>query len=100
MHGVQGPSVVSPDGRSLDDFYLARLNADEVQLDLFRDYAKNVALYPQFRKYFRKYQPPLLAVWDKNDPFSLPASAEAFKRDIPKARVKFYDTGDFALETH
>lgn len=99
-HGVADPTVVSPDGRSLDDFYLARPDAAEVQLDLFKDYANNVALYPQFQDYFRKHQPPLLAVWGKNDPFFLPAGAEAFKRDIPKAQVKFYDTGHFALETH
>jgi pimeloyl-ACP methyl ester carboxylesterase len=99
-HGVADPSLVSPDGRSLDDFYLARPGADEVQLDLFRDYASNVALYPQFQEYFRKYQPPLLAVWGKNDPFFLPAGAEAFKRDMPKAQVQFFDTGHFALETH
>lgn len=99
-HGAPDPSLVSPDGRSLDDFYLARPDADEVQLDLFKDYANNVALYPQFQDYFRKYQPPLLAVWGKNDPFFLPAGAEAFKRDIPKAQVTFYDTGHFALETH
>src|SRR5215467_2578170 len=99
-HGVPDPSVVSPDGRSLDDFYLARPNADEVQLDLFKDYANNVALYPKFQEYFRKYQPPLLAVWGKNDPFFLPAGAEAFKRDIPTAQIHFYDTGHFALETH
>ena len=99
-HGVPDPTVVSPDGRSLDDFYLARPNADEVQLDLLKDYASNVALYPQFQEYFRKYQPPLLAVWGKNDPFFLPAGAEAFKRDIPMAQVHFYDTGHFALETH
>ena len=99
-HGVPDPTVVSPDGRSLDDFYLARPGADEVQLDLLKDYANNVALYPQFQEYFRKNQPPLLAVWGKNDPFFLPAGAEAFKRDIPKAQVHFYDTGHFALETH
>ena len=99
-HGVPDPSVVSPDGRSLDDFYLARPNADEVQLDLFKDYANNVALYPNFQEYFRRYQPSLLAVWGRNDPFFLPAGAEAFKRDIPKAQVKLYDTGHFALETH
>jgi len=99
-HGVADSTLVSPDGRSLDDFYLARPNADEVQLDLFKDYASNVTLYPKFQEYFRKYQPPFLAVWGKNDPFFLPAGAEAFKRDIPKAQVKFYDTGHFALETH
>jgi hypothetical protein len=25
---------------------------------------------------------------------------EAFKRDIPEADVRFFDTGHFALETH
>jgi pimeloyl-ACP methyl ester carboxylesterase len=71
-----------------------------VQLDLFKDYATNVALYPKFQEYFRKFQPPLLAVWGKNDPFFLPAGAEAYKRDLPKAQVQFVDTGHFALETH
>ena len=99
-HGVSDASLVSPDGRSLDDHYLARAGAHEAQLDLFLDYASNVALYPQFQAYFRKYQPPLLAVWGKNDPFFLPAGAEAFRRDIPQADVHFYPTGHFALETH
>ena len=99
-HGVADPSVVSPDGRSLDDHYLARPGAHEAQLDLLLDYASNVALYPQFQAYFRKHRPPLLAVWGKNDPFFLPAGAEAFKRDNPEAEVKFYPTGHFALETH
>jgi len=99
-HGVADPSAVSPDGYSLDDFYLARHGADEVQLDLFGDYKSNVALYPKFQQYFKAHKPPLLAVWGKNDPFFLPAGAEAFKRDIPNATVRFFDTGHFALETH
>jgi pimeloyl-ACP methyl ester carboxylesterase len=99
-HGVRDLSLVSPDGFSLDDFYLSRLGNDEVQLDLFLDYANNVAMYPTFQEYFRKYQPPLLAVWGKNDPFFLPPGAEAFKRDIPSAVVQFVDSGHFALETH
>ena len=99
-HGVADPSLVSPDGRSLDDHYLARPGAHEVQLDLFLDYASNVVLYPTFQAYFRDYRPPLLAVWGKNDPFFLPAGAEAYKRDIPGAEVRFFDTGHFALETH
>jgi len=99
-HGVADASAVSPDGNSLDNFYLARPGADEVQLDLFGDYKSNVALYPEFQNYFRRHKPPLLAVWGKNDPFFLPAGAEAFKRDIPDAEVRFFDTGHFALETH
>jgi pimeloyl-ACP methyl ester carboxylesterase len=99
-HGVADTSLVSPDGHSLDNFYLARPGADEVQLDLFGDYKNNVAMYPEFQAYFRKNKPPFLAVWGKNDPFFLPPGAEAFKRDIPGAEVRFFDTGHFALETH
>jgi pimeloyl-ACP methyl ester carboxylesterase len=99
-HGVSDATGVSPDGYSLDNFYLARPGADEAQLDLFGDYKSNVALYPAFQKYFRDRKPPFLAVWGKNDPFFLPAGAEAFKRDIPGALVRFLDTGHFALETH
>jgi pimeloyl-ACP methyl ester carboxylesterase len=100
IHGVSDATTVSPDGYSLDNFYLARPGAHEPQLDLFGDYKTNVALYPTFQKYFRDHQPPLLAVWGKNDPFFLPPGAEAFKRDIPSAVVRFFDTGHFALETH
>jgi pimeloyl-ACP methyl ester carboxylesterase len=99
-HGVSDTTTVSPDGYSLDNFYLARPGADEVQLDLFGDYKSNVALYPAFQAYFRKHRPPFLAIWGKNDPFFLPPGAEAFKRDIPDAVVRFLDTGHFALETH
>jgi pimeloyl-ACP methyl ester carboxylesterase len=99
-HGVADTSLVSPDGYSLDNFYLARPGADEVQLDLFGDYKSNVALYPEFQAYFRKHKPPLLAAWGRHDPFFLPPGAEAFKRDIPAADVRFFDTGHFALETH
>lgn len=99
-HGVADASQVSPDGYTLDNFYLARPGADEVQLDLFGDYKSNVELYPEFQAYFRKYQPPLLAVWGRNDPFFLPAGAEAFKRDLMHAEVRLLETGHFALETH
>lgn len=99
-HGVTDIEAVSPDGYSLDDFYMTRAGAHEVQLDLFLDYANNIALYPEFQAYFRQHQPKLLAVWGRNDPFFLPAGAEAFKRDIPQAKIVFYDTGHFALETH
>jgi pimeloyl-ACP methyl ester carboxylesterase len=99
-HGVNDPAAVSPDGYSLDEFYLARPGAHEAQLDLLLDYADNVALYPAFQNYLRTHQPRLLAVWGRNDPFFLPAGAEAFRRDVPGAIVRFLDTGHFALETH
>ena len=99
-HGVSDVETVSPDGYTLDNAYLARPGADDIQLDLFLDYASNVALYPAFQAYFRQHQPPLLAAWGRNDPFFLPAGAEAFKRDNGNAEVRFFDTGHFALETH
>jgi pimeloyl-ACP methyl ester carboxylesterase len=99
-HGVTDATTVSPDGQNLDNYYLARPGADEVQLDLFGDYKSNIALYPTFQHYFRIHKPPFLAVWGRNDPFFLPPGAEAFKRDIPAAIVRFFDTGHFALETH
>ncbi|NID04727.1 alpha/beta hydrolase [Luteibacter jiangsuensis] len=100
VHGVSDESRVSPDGIALDNHYLARPGADEIQLDLFGDYKNNVAMYPAFQAYFRTHKPRFLAVWGKNDPFFLPPGAEAFKRDIPDAEVRFFDTGHFALETH
>jgi len=98
--GVTDPSLVGPDGYLLDNQYLARPGADEIQLDLFLDYASNIQLYPEFQNYFRTRQPPLLAIWGRNDPFFLPGGAEAFQRDIPGAEVRLLDTGHFALETH
>jgi pimeloyl-ACP methyl ester carboxylesterase len=93
-------SRVSPDGYTLDIAYLARPGAEEIQLDLILDYRSNVALYPAFQSYFRTHRPPLLAIWGRNDPAFIPPGAEAYKRDIPDADVRFLDTGHFALETH
>jgi pimeloyl-ACP methyl ester carboxylesterase len=99
-HGVSQPDSVPPESYTLDAALLERPGNKDIQLDLFRDYASNVKLYPAFQDYFRKAQPPFLAIWGKNDPFFLPAGAEAFRRDMPAARVEFLDTGHFALETH
>ena len=99
-HGVADPSRVPPDGRNLDDFYLARPGNDEIQLDLLLDYRSNVALYDTIQAYLRQHQPPVLAVWGKNYPYFIPPGAEAFKRDVPSADVRFVDSGHFALETH
>jgi len=99
-HGVPDATRVAPDGYSLDNYYLARPGVADIQLDLFGDYKNNVTLYPTFQRYFRTHRPPLLAIWGKNDPFFLPAGAEAYRRDLPDAEVRFLDTGHFALETH
>ncbi len=99
-HGVADPESVAPESYTLDAALLERPGNKEIQLDLFLDYASNVKLYPKFQEYFRMAQPPLLAIWGKNDPFFLPAGAEAFRKDVPFAQVEFLDTGHFALETH
>jgi pimeloyl-ACP methyl ester carboxylesterase len=100
MHGVPMPERLSPDSWTLDSALLARPGNDEIQLDLFGDYQSNVALYPKFQEYIRTRRPPVLAVWGKNDPFFLPAGAQAFKQDNPDAEIHLLDTGHFALESH
>jgi pimeloyl-ACP methyl ester carboxylesterase len=99
-YGVEDPTRIAPESYTLDSALLARPGNDDIQLDLFLDYASNVALYPKFQEYFRTKRPPLLAIWGKNDPFFLPPGAEAYKRDNPDAEVRFLDTGHFAIETH
>jgi pimeloyl-ACP methyl ester carboxylesterase len=98
--GIPNPEAIAPEGYTLDAALLARRGNVDIQLDLFLDYANNVKLYPAFQEYFRKWKPPLLAIWGKYDPYFIPAGAEAFRRDIPNATVQFLDTGHFALETH
>jgi pimeloyl-ACP methyl ester carboxylesterase len=100
LYGVPNATLVAPEGYELDSALLRRPGNHEIQLDLFLDYASNVALYPKFQEYFRLKQPPTLAVWGNSDPFFLPPGAEAFKRDNPSAEVHFFETGHFALETH
>jgi pimeloyl-ACP methyl ester carboxylesterase len=99
-HGVANPESVAPESYTLDTALLERKGNKEIQLDLFLDYASNVKLYPKFQEYFRKSKPPLLAIWGKNDPFFIPAGAEAYRKDLPHAKVQFLDTGHFATETH
>lgn len=99
-HGVSDPDSVAPESYTLDAALLGRPGNKDIQLDLFLDYASNVKLYPRFQDYFRKSKVPLLAIWGKNDPFFIPAGAEAYRKDLPNAKVQFLDTGHFALETH
>jgi pimeloyl-ACP methyl ester carboxylesterase len=99
-HGVADSDSVAPESYTLDAALLERPGNKEIQLDLFLDYASNVRLYPKFQEYLRKSKPPLLAIWGKNDPFFIPAGAEAFRKDLPDAQIRFLDTGHFAVETH
>jgi pimeloyl-ACP methyl ester carboxylesterase len=98
--GVASPESVAPESYTLDFALLQRPGNDEIQLDLFLDYASNIKLYPKFQAYFRDFKPPTLAIWGKNDIFFIPPGAEAYRRDNPDTVVEFLDTGHFALETH
>ncbi len=93
-------TLVSPDGYTLDISYMSRPGIDEIQSDFIYDYRNNIKSYPDFQKYIREYQPPLLAVWGKNDVSFIPAGAESFKKDLPKVEIHLIDSGHFALETH
>lgn len=98
--GAYHPSLIAPESYTLDQHFLDRPGNIEIQLDLVKDYKTNVAMYSKFHQYFRTHQPKLLLVWGNKDPYFLPAGAQAYKRDLPDAKLKFYNTGHFALETH
>lgn len=98
--GASDPALIAPEAYILDQHFLDRPGNIDIQLDLVKDYRTNIALYPKFHEYFRKYQPKTLLVWGNKDPFFLPAGAKGYLKDLPGAKLKFYDTGHFALETH
>jgi pimeloyl-ACP methyl ester carboxylesterase len=98
--GMKKPELIAPEGYTLDAALMARPGNVDIQLDLFLDYANNVKLYPAFHEYFRRWKPPLHAIWGKNDLYFIPPGAEAFRRDNPNATVELIDSGHFALETH
>lgn len=100
LEGVPDPSLISPDAYLHDQAILDRPGSREIQLDLFRDYQSNLELFPEWQAYLRGYQPPLLAIWGKNDPFFAPEGALAYRRDVPNAEIHLLNTGHFALETH
>lgn len=100
LNGTRDPSSIAPESYTLDYALMERPGNKDVQLDLFMDYQNNVALYEKFQEYFRSSQAPLLAIWGKNDVFFIPSGAEAYKRDLPRAQVKFLDAGHFASESH
>lgn len=97
-HGVKDAAKISPDSYTFDQLFLDRPGNDAVQLELFFDYASNLALYPEWQSYFRTHQPPMLIVWGQNDPFFTVEGAKAYQRDLPNAELHLLDTGHFALE--
>jgi pimeloyl-ACP methyl ester carboxylesterase len=97
-HGVRDVKSISPDAYTLDQLFLDRPGNDAIQLDLLYNYQSNVALYDVWHEYFRNRQPRMLIVWGKNDPFFTVEGAQAYQRDLPKAKLHLIDTGHFALE--
>jgi pimeloyl-ACP methyl ester carboxylesterase len=98
--GVPDRTLLDPTTWLVDQVGLDRPGNDEIQLDLFYDYRTNVPLYPAFQAFFRKYQPPTLIVWGKNDYIFPAAGAPPYTRDLRKVETHMLDTGHFALETH
>lgn len=98
--GVKNPELISPDGPAHDQSLLDRPGNDEIQLDLFLSYGSNPPLYPEWQKYFRQYQPPMLIIWGKNDQIFPPAGAEPYKRDLKNLEFHLLDAGHFALESN
>ncbi len=97
--GVEDLSLIAPESHQLASAAIERIGV-EPQMDLLLDYGDNIKQYTHLHEFFRQYQPPTLAIWGEHDPFFTPAGAEAFKRDNPKAEVRFLNTGHFAIETH
>jgi pimeloyl-ACP methyl ester carboxylesterase len=89
---------ISPDNWVHDQALLDRPGNRDIQLDMLGDYGSNVPLYPQFQAFFRKYQPPTIIVWGKNDKIFPEAGAHPYLRDLPKAEIHILDSGHFALE--
>jgi pimeloyl-ACP methyl ester carboxylesterase len=100
FQGVPDPNMIEPESYTLDAAILAQPGNADLQIDLKLDYKRNIERYPLYQAFFRKYRPRLLATWGANDLFFIPPGAEAFRRDIPGARIVRLDTGHFALETH
>ena len=97
--GFRNPALhVSPDTWVLDQAYMDRPGNKAIQLELLHNYGTNPPLYSDWQAYFRKYQPPMLIVWGKNDKTFRVAGASAYLRDLPKAELHLLDTGHFALE--
>jgi len=98
IDGTSDNSRVDPDNWIVDQALLDRPGIDEIMLDLFRDYRTNVALYPQFQRFFRAHRPPTLIVWGRNDAIFPASGATAYLKDLPDAELHLLDSGHFALE--
>jgi pimeloyl-ACP methyl ester carboxylesterase len=99
-NGIADKTLVDPTTYTLDQIGMDRPGNGDIQLDMLYDYRTNVPFYPAFQEFFRKFQPPMLIVWGKNDFIFPPEGAAPYKRDLPKVETHLLDAGHFALETH
>ena len=97
-HGVKNENAISPDNWIHDQSLLDRPGNNEIQFQLFYDYKSNPPLYPQWQEYFRKYQPPTLVVWGRNDIIFSKEGAIPYQRDLKDVQIHLLNTGHFALE--
>lgn len=97
-NGTRNADAISPDNWVVDQSKLDRPGNKDIQLELFYSYGTNPALYPEWQKYFRTYQPPTLVVWGKGDYIFPEEGAHPYKRDLNNIDVHILDTGHFALE--
>jgi pimeloyl-ACP methyl ester carboxylesterase len=98
LHGHKNPELISPDNWNMDFRFMERLNARQVQMELFYDYRTNVALYPQWQKFLHKHQPKTLIFWGQDDIFFTREGGEAYLKDLPNAEMYRLDSGHFAVE--
>lgn len=98
LAGARNPEHIDPEQALADQMVLDLPGRAAYMQALLWDYQNNPPRYPDWQAWLRARQPQLLAVWGKNDPFFIPAGAEAYRTDVPSAEVVLLDTGHFALE--
>jgi pimeloyl-ACP methyl ester carboxylesterase len=83
-----------------DEFaFLSQPGQADIQSDLFYDYRTNVESYSKWQAWMRQNQPRLLVLWGKYDLSFDSSEPEAYRRDVPNARIHVLDAGHFALDT-
>lgn len=97
-NGVQNVERIDPDNWLVDQSLMDRPGNKDIQLALFYSYGSNPPLYPKWQEYFRKYQPPMLIVWGKNDYIFPAEGAYPYRRDLKNVDFHILNTGHFALE--
>ncbi|MEH1127869.1 alpha/beta fold hydrolase [Micromonospora sp. CPCC 206061] len=96
--GTTDPTRIPPDGWTIDQHFLDQPGRKQAQVALAFDYHSNLERYPRWQAWLRRYTPPTLITWGRNDPVFPESGARAYLRDLPDAELHLFDTGHFALE--